>query len=57
MKIFLDTCSLFKLYYREADTYIVENIFRNNQIDEVFLSGLTVVESLLLFVKSNVPGK
>lgn len=28
MKIFLDTSSLFKLYHKEADNHIIENIFK-----------------------------
>ena len=44
MKIFLDTSSLFKLYYKEADTPVIENIFRTNKIDEIFISELTVIE-------------
>jgi len=35
---------LFEVYYREADTYIIENIFLNNIVDEVFLSELTKIE-------------
>lgn len=44
MRIFLDTCALFKLYHFEADTRLFENIFTENTITEVFLSELTKIE-------------
>lgn len=44
MKLFLDTSSLFKLYYAEAGTEIIEDIFINNKVTTVFLSELTKIE-------------
>ncbi len=44
MKIFLDTSSLFKLYHKEADTHLIEQIFSGNKIDGVFLSEIAMVE-------------
>lgn len=44
MKIFLDTCALFKLYHYEADTKEFERIFIENDISGVFLSELTKLE-------------
>jgi len=44
MKIFLDTSSLFKLYHREVDTVIIEQIFSDVKITSVYLSEITKVE-------------
>ncbi len=44
MKIFLDTSSLFKLYHREADTVIIEEIFSQAVVTNVYLSEITKVE-------------
>lgn len=44
MKVFLDTPSLFKLYHREADSAMVENVFTQNTITDVFLSEICKLE-------------
>ena len=44
MKIFLDTSSLFKLYHREVDTVIIEQIFSRVSVTSVYLSEITKVE-------------
>lgn len=44
MKIFLDTSSLFKLYHRESDTALVEQIFYKFNITNVYLSEITKIE-------------
>ena len=44
MKLFLDTSSLFKLYHREADSNLVEELFVGNKVKTVFLSELTKIE-------------
>ena len=44
MKIFLDTSSLIKLYNKEADTHIVENIFIQNSVTFLFLSEISKME-------------
>lgn len=44
MKLFLDTSSLFKLYHREADTEIIEQIFSKVKVTNVYLSEITKVE-------------
>lgn len=44
MKIFLDTSSLFKLYHYEADTKIIEQIFSDFNVTNVYLSEITKVE-------------
>ena len=44
MKIFLDTSSLFKLYHREADTVMIEQIFSQVTVTNVYLSEITKVE-------------
>jgi len=44
MKIFIDTSSLFKLYHREADTEIIEQIFSQLLVTEVYLSEISKVE-------------
>ncbi len=44
MNIFLDTSSLFKLYHREADTQIIEEIFSSFTVKNIYLSQITKVE-------------
>ena len=44
MKIFLDTSSLFKLYHREVDTVLIEQIFSQVTVTIVYLSEITKVE-------------
>lgn len=44
MKIFLDTSSLFKLYHREVDTILIEQIFSKLTVTSVYLSEITKVE-------------
>jgi predicted nucleic acid-binding protein len=44
MKIFLDTSSLFKLYHYEVDTKIIEQIFSDVNVTNVYLSEITKVE-------------
>ena len=44
MKIFINTCALFKLYHTETGTQQIEKIFTENTISKVFLSELTKIE-------------
>lgn len=44
MKIFLDTSSLIKLYYKEEGTSSLDKIFAENIISEIFISEITKVE-------------
>jgi len=44
MKIFLDTSSLFKLYHREEDTAMLEQIFSTTKVTNVFLSEISKIE-------------
>ena len=44
MKIFLDTSSLFKLYHREVDTELLEQLFSTQKITDVFLSEISKIE-------------
>jgi uncharacterized protein len=44
MKIFLDTSSLFKLYHKEIDTEIMEDIFSKNNVTTIYLSEITKLE-------------
>jgi len=44
MKLFLDTSSLFKLYHKEADSNLVEELFSYDQIKKVFVSELAKIE-------------
>ena len=56
MNIFLDTSSLFKLYHREADTVLIEQIFTQVTVTNVYLSEITKVEfssSVLKKVRTN----
>lgn len=44
MNLFLDTSSLFKLYHKEPGTEVIDKIFVDNIISEVFLSEIAKVE-------------
>jgi predicted nucleic acid-binding protein len=44
MKLFLDTSSLIKLYHNEIGTDVLDKLFEENEIDEIFLSDLAKVE-------------
>jgi predicted nucleic acid-binding protein len=44
MKIFLDTSSLIKLYHNEIGTDILDKIFEDNVVEEIFLSDIAKVE-------------
>lgn len=44
MRVFFDTCALFKLYHEEADTHRFESIFVKNSVSAVFISELTKLE-------------
>lgn len=44
MRLFLDTSSLFKLYYQESGTEIIEAVFQNHDVTVIFLSDITRVE-------------
>lgn len=44
MKVFLDTSSLFKLYHQEADSNIIESIFTDYKVTDVFLSEISKIE-------------
>lgn len=44
MKLFLDTSSLIKLYYTEEGTAHIDRIFNENQVEEVFLSEISITE-------------
>jgi uncharacterized protein len=44
MKIFLDTCSLFKLYHHEAGSDDLQRLFSSLAISAIFLSDLTKIE-------------
>lgn len=44
MNIFLDTCSLFKLYHREVGSEDLERLFSAVAISAIFLSDLTKIE-------------
>lgn len=44
MKIFLDTSSLFKLYYQEDGTNTIDEIFLDYEVEEIFLSEITKIE-------------
>lgn len=44
MKLFLDTSSLIKLYYKEEDTSDLDKIFINYTITTIFLSEISKVE-------------
>jgi predicted nucleic acid-binding protein len=44
LKIFLDTSSLIKLYYKEEGTSSLDKIFAEYSISEIFISEITKVE-------------
>jgi len=44
MTIYLDTSSLFKLYYNEQGTEELDELFVNNNIEKIILSGISKVE-------------
>jgi predicted nucleic acid-binding protein len=44
MKIFLDTCAIFKLYINEIGSDEIENIFVQNKISGLFLSEISKIE-------------
>lgn len=44
MKIFLDTSSLIKLYHNEIGTDLMDKIFDDYVIDEIFLSDIAKIE-------------
>lgn len=44
MNLFLDTSSLFKLYYQESETEAIEAVFQNYNVSIIFLSDITRVE-------------
>ena len=44
MKIFLDTSSLIKLYHNEIGTDILDKIFEEYVVEEIFLSDIAKVE-------------
>jgi predicted nucleic acid-binding protein len=44
MKIFIDTSSLIKLYHNEIGTDILDKIFDDYVVDEIFLSDIAKVE-------------
>lgn len=44
MTVFLDTSSLFKLYFKEKDSSQIENLFTLYNVTAIFLSELTKIE-------------
>lgn len=44
MKLFLDTSSLIKLYYKEEGTSKIDRIFDNFSVTEIFLSEISITE-------------
>ena len=44
MKIFIDTSSLFKLYHKEEGTEELMAFLRQNTIEKIYLSELTMIE-------------
>ena len=44
MTIFLDTCSLVKLYHKEVGTEELEKMFSEMQITKIFLSEISKIE-------------
>lgn len=44
MKLFLDTSSLFKLYNQEVDSDVIDGVFTNYKIIDIFLSELSKIE-------------
>ena len=44
MNIFLDTSSLFKLYFQESGSAELDKLFELQPIEQVYLSGFTTIE-------------
>ena len=44
MNIFLDTSSLFKLYFQESGSAELDQLFERQSIEQIYLSGLAPVE-------------
>lgn len=44
MKIFIDTSSLIKLYFQEEGTSVLDQLFIDNVITEIFISEITKIE-------------
>lgn len=44
MKLFLDTSSLIKLYYKESGTERLDEIFNQYLIQDIFLSAISITE-------------
>ena len=44
MNIFLDTSSLFKLYFQENGSTELEQLFESQSIEQIYLSGLATIE-------------
>lgn len=44
MKVFLDTSSLIKLYYKEEGTSKLDELFIENVITEIYISEITKIE-------------
>jgi predicted nucleic acid-binding protein len=44
VKIFLDTSSLIKLYHNEIGTDILDRLFEDNEVGEIYLSDIAKVE-------------
>jgi predicted nucleic acid-binding protein len=44
LKIFLDTSSIIKLYYKEEGTLNLDKLFTDNDITEIFISEITKIE-------------
>lgn len=44
MIVFLDTSSLFKLYFQEEGSAEIDTFFAENSINSVLISGLTIIE-------------
>ena len=44
MNIFLDTSTLFKLYHTEVGTEEIDKIITENDVKEIYLSGITKIE-------------
>lgn len=44
MKVFLDTSSLIKLYYKEEGTSKLDKLFIENVITEIYISKITKIE-------------
>ena len=44
MKVFLDTCALFKLYHERTEAKEIENIFIQNKVTGLYLSEISKIE-------------